>query len=75
MDKAFIQQMLQESGVSIDISDMTLARELWERIPECGLIPFARVVIRHCAEHCEPLLPNGRLTILLIDDDGTIHSL
>ena len=75
MDKAFIQQMLQESGVSIDISDMTLARELWERIPECGRIPFARVVIRHCAEHCEPLLPNGRLTILLIDDDGTIHSL
>ena len=75
MDKAFIQQMLQESGVSIDISDMTLARELWERIPECGRIPFARVVIRHCAEHCDPLLPNGRLTILLIDDDGTIHSL
>ena len=75
MDKAFIQQMLQESGISIDISDMTLARELWERIPECGRIPFARVVISHCAEHCDPLLPHGELTILLIGDDGTIHSL
>ena len=75
MDKAFIQQMLQESGISIDISDMTLARELWERIPECGRIPFARVVIGHCAEHCKPLLPHGELTILLIGDDGTIHSL
>ena len=75
MDKVFIQQMLQEAGISIDISDMTLARELWERIPECGRIPFAHVVIRHCAQHCTPLLPHGELTILLIDDDGTIHSL
>jgi cobalt-precorrin-5B (C1)-methyltransferase len=75
MDKAFIQQMLQESGITIDISDMTLARELWEHIPEGRRKSFAHVVIRHCAEHCEPLLPNGQLTILLIDDDGTIHRL
>ena len=73
MDKAFILQMLQETGISIDISDMTLARELWERIPESKRTEFACTVIRHCAEHCEPLLPNGQLTILLIDDDGTIH--
>ena len=73
MDKAFVQQMLQESGIGIDISDMTLARELWERIPECGRIPFGRVVIRHCYEHCAPLLPNGELTILLIDDNGKIY--
>ena len=75
MDKAFIQQMLQEAGISIDISDMTLARELWERIPKNKQKEFARTVIRHCEEHCKPLLPNGQLTILLIDDDGTIHSL
>ena len=75
MDEVFIQQMLQEAGISIDISDMTLARELWERIPEGKRTEFACTVIRHCAEHCAPLLPNGQLTILLIDDDGTIHSL
>ncbi len=73
MDKAFVQQMLQEAGISIDISDMTLARELWERIPECGRIPFAHVVIHHCYEHCAPLLPNGELKILLIDDNGKIY--
>ncbi len=73
MDKAFVQQMLQEAGISIDISDMKLARELWERIPECGRIPFAHVVIHHCYEHCAPLLPNGELTILLIDDNGKIY--
>ena len=75
MNKAFIQQMLQEAGICIDISDMTLARELWERIPEGKRTAFACTVIRHCYEHCAPLLPNGQLTILLIDDDGTIHSL
>ena len=73
MDKAFIQQMLQEAGISIDISDMTLARELWERIPECGRIPFAHVVIHHCYEHCAPLLSNGKLLVLLIDDNGKIY--
>ena len=74
MDKAFVQQMLQEAGISIDISDMTLARELWERIPESKRTEFACTVIRHCYEHCAPLLPNGELTILLIDDNGKIYS-
>ena len=74
MDKDFIQQMLQESGITIDISDITLARELWERIPSEQLQDFAETVIQHCAEHCLPLLPNGELTILLIDDNGKIFS-
>ena len=59
MDLGFIQQMLQESGITIDISDITLARELWKRIPTGQLQIFAQTVIRHCAEHCLPLLPNG----------------
>ena len=73
MDKAFIAKMLEEAGIGIDISDMTLARELWERIPACGRMPFARTVIRHCEDVCRPLLPGGRLTILLIDDEGEIY--
>ena len=74
MDLNFIQQMLQDSGITIDISDITLARELWERIPTEQLQDFAQTVIRHCTEHCLPLLPNGELTILLIDDNGKIFS-
>ena len=73
MDLGFIQQMLQESGITIDISDITLARELWKRIPTGQLQIFAQTVIRHCAEHCLPLLPNGELTILLIDDNGNFY--
>ena len=74
MDLNFIQQMLQDSGITIDISDITLARELWERIPTEQLQDFAQTVIRHCTKHCLPLLPNSELTILLIDDNGKIFS-
>ena len=73
MDKTFIQQMLEESGYPIDISDITLARELWDRLPSDKLSTFADTIIRHCAKHCAPLLPNGILTILLIDDEGHIY--
>ena len=73
MDKAFIQQMLDEADCDIDISDITLARELWEKLPSEKLQPFATTIIRHCAAHCNSLLPNGILTILLIDDEGTIY--
>ena len=75
MDKAFIRQMLHEAHQDIDISHITLARELWELIPTEGTGDFCRVVIGHCRNHCAPLLPHGKLTILLIGDDGTIHSL
>jgi len=75
MDLGFIQQMLLESGITIDISDITLARELWERIPSHQLQDFAQTVIRYCAEHCLPLLPNGELTLLLIDDNGKIYEI
>ena len=73
MDLDFIQQMLQESGISIDISNITLARELWERIPSAQLDDFAHTVVHHCADYCNPLLPDGSLTILLIDDNGNIY--
>ena len=73
MDKPFIQQMLTEVGCDIDISEITLARELWEKLPSNKLNTFASTVIRHCADYCHPLLPNGSLTILLIDDDGHIY--
>lgn len=73
MDKAFISQLLKESDCDLDISGITLAREIWERLPQERLQSFADTIISHCAEHCNPLLPNGELTILLIDDEGNIY--
>ncbi len=75
MDKVFIQQMLTEAGCDVDINDITLAREIWEKLPQDKLNTFARTIIRHCADHCNPLLPDGTLTILLIDDEGNIYNL
>ena len=75
MDKDFVMNMLTKAGINIDISDLTLARELWDRIPQDKLQDFALVVIDHCYTHCAPLLPNGNLTILLITDTGDIYTL
>ena len=74
MDKDFIYTMLREAGIETDISDITLARELWEKIPKEKIQDFVRVVINHCETFCKPLLPEGTLTTLLIDDEGTIYS-
>lgn len=73
MDLDFVGQLLDEVGVSIDISSITLVRELWEMIPPRQLRRFASVVIRHCYRWCRPLLPDGELTILLIEDNGNIY--
>jgi len=77
MNKAFIIQMLEESGcdtkVIEQVASITLARELWRIIPSEQIETFCRTVIRHCLKHCEPLLPHGELIILLIDDGGGIH--
>ena len=73
MDKAFISEMLEEAGIHLDISTLTLARELWEIIPEQQIQDFASTIIRHCERYCKPLLPNGTLTILLISDEGQIY--
>ena len=75
MDLDFIRQMLREADCDTDISGITLARELWDMLPDDKKQDFAKTVIGHCAEHCRPLLPDGELTILLIDDNGTIYGL
>lgn len=73
MDKTFIQQMLEEAGIRLDLTDVTLARELWNMIPSEKLQAFSDVIIGHCAEHCRPLLPHGQLVVLLIDDLGEVR--
>lgn len=77
MNKAFIVQMLEDSGcdtkVIEQVTSITLARELWGIIPSEQIETFCRTVIRHCLTHCAPLLPQGQLTILLIDNNGGIH--
>ena len=74
MDKAFISEMLHEAGCQADLEKITLARELWQVISPNKIEDFCHVVLQHCMDHCRPLVPQAHLTILLIDDDGIIHS-
>ncbi len=73
MDKTFIASMLEEAGCPIDLTNLTLARELWERISPEKIEDFCRIILQLCMQHCQPLVPHTELTLLLIDDDGTIH--
>ncbi len=80
MELDFVRQLLREADCDIDISNITLARELWERLEEAAdagaaISRFVRTVITHCREHCAPLLPDGELEILLIDDNGNIYEI
>jgi len=72
MDMDFVGRLLDEAGITLDPRQLTLARELWQRIPQNQVGDFVRVLIRHCSDYCEPLLPDGQLTILLIDDEGHV---
>ena len=75
MDKEFIRQMLDEADCQVGLEKITLARELWKAIPQDKIEDFCHVVLKHCLKHCCSLVPQSHLTLLLIDDDGTIHSL
>ena len=72
MNRDFITQLLREADCPV-ITDYTLARELWNLLSGEQRTRFAQVVLRHCYTHCRPLLPNGHLTILLIDEEGQVY--
>lgn len=78
MDKSFIKQMLRESGCDsatiAKTNTMTLARELWQIVPETKKNAFCNVVITHCLTHCKPIVRDVNLEILLIDEEGTVFS-
>ena len=75
MDKAFIAELMLEAECPAEIvsqvEHLTLAKELWTLIPPDCLHDFADELVRCCHVHCDPLLPDGELTILLINEDGT----
>jgi cobalt-precorrin-5B (C1)-methyltransferase len=74
MDKEFISQMLAEANCPMDITNLTLARELWKMIPEEKIQDFCRVVISHCHQHCAAVTKKCELTILLIGENGEVYS-
>ena len=77
MDTQFVASMVAEAGCDDTVvrmaGEITLAKELWTLIPASYLEPFCQVVISRCRQHCQPLFPQGELTVLLIDENGGIY--
>lgn len=75
MNKEFLIQMALETGCSPQIINemrsITLARQLWQIIPDAQS-PFFALLLQKCYATCKPLFPQGELEIMLISEDGKI---
>ena len=67
MNKDFIKEMMREAGCSEDTwllaDNLNMARDLISLLPHKELNAFVAVVLRHCYEHCAPLLTKGKLNL------------
>ncbi|WP_455640625.1 cobalt-precorrin-5B (C(1))-methyltransferase CbiD [Parabacteroides sp.] len=76
MNKEFLKELAREAGcteTSIhSIETITLARELWQLIPSWEQAAFFHLLLKKCNQHCALLLPQGKLSILLITEEGNI---
>lgn len=77
MNKEFISGLAYEAGcpkaILSDIQSITMARQLWDIIPADNR-KFFKLLLDKCYETCSSLIPDGELTILLIDEEGNIVS-
>lgn len=76
MNKAFLKQLAREAGCSPQatavIDGITLARELWNLLSDDDAQLFFPLLLERCMSHCASLLPEGKLNIFLIDEEGNI---
>ena len=76
MNKAFLKELAGKAGCKPEsvqkIDSLTLARELWELFNETEQQSFFPLLLQKCREHCAPLLPDGKLSVLLISESGEI---
>lgn len=75
MNKEFLSEIARQANCSAEIvgtiKNITMARELWNIIPEQGN-SFFSLLKDKCHKVCSPLFPKGELDILLIDEEGRI---
>lgn len=77
MNKRFLLDLARQTGCDektlARVEGMNLARELWDILPPGKIEAFCGLLIGNCLHHCAPLLPQGKLTILLITEKGEVH--
>jgi len=76
MNKDFLREVALSAGCGEEtlavIEKITLARELWTLLSAEDLQAFCSRLLELCHQYCDPLLPEGELTILLISEEGKI---
>ena len=76
MNKDFLREVALSTGCGGEtlavIEKITLARELWTLLSAEDLQAFCSRLLELCHQYCDPLLPEGELTILLISEEGKI---
>lgn len=76
MNKPFIKSLALSAGCSEKdakkIDHLNLARELWHIFPEKEQTQFLSKLIEKCCEQCTKIYTYGKLSILLINEEGDI---
>ena len=73
MNREFLAQLALQANIPSErFENLNLARELWNRLTPDEMQRFADILISRCHACCDPLLPNGKLDILLISDTGKV---
>lgn len=77
MNRDFLFAQATDCGCSHNtlqaISHITLARELWSLLPSSEADAFFPHLLALCHKHVDPLLPQGKILIVLIDENGCIR--
>lgn len=68
VDKEFVKQVARDSGCRNIPENFTLARELWGIFKDDDAVRFFGRIKELCYSHCAPLLPNGKLEIMIIGE-------
>lgn len=75
MNKEFLKSIAQEANCNTSIINaidgITMARQLWDIIPQRERRYFS-LILKKCHAVCSPLFTKGEFEILLIDEKGNI---
>lgn len=67
---AFLQDMAREAMCTNEhiqaIGSLNMARELWSLLDKDEMQRYQAVIIQHCHAHCDQLLPEGEIEIVII---------
>lgn len=68
VDKEFVKWVAQKYGCTFIPDNFTLARELWGMFKGEDAQRFFGGIVELCHSHCAPLIPDGKLEVVLVEE-------